>query len=63
MTQAETVLAKLKRRPLRGITPLDFPKGYRLGARIYDLRRKGHDIQTIDSGAGKLARYRLVSAA
>ncbi|PUB87045.1 MAG: hypothetical protein DBP02_02025 [gamma proteobacterium symbiont of Ctena orbiculata] len=59
MTKTETVLSKLKRRPVRGITPLDFPKGFRLGARIHDLRCKGHDILTIDSGVGKLARYRL----
>ena len=60
MTKTETVLTKLQRRPVRGITALDFPKGFRLGARIYDLRYKGYMIVTLDSGAGKLARYRLV---
>jgi hypothetical protein len=62
VTKKELVLEKLQRRPIRGVTALDFPTGFRVAARIHDLRRKGYDILTIESGVGKLARYRLVDA-
>ena len=45
MTQAEAILADLKRG--KSITPFDALYDYgclRLGARIYDLKRAGHPI-------------------
>ena len=42
MTQAEAILADLKRG--KSITPLDDYGCLRLGARIYDLKRAGHPI-------------------
>jgi hypothetical protein len=61
MSEKERVLEELKRRPKSGITALDFPRGYRLSARICELRSMGVDIETMVSGKGKLARYRLAS--
>jgi hypothetical protein len=59
MSEKNRVLGLLKRRPKKGITPLDFPPGYRLASRIGELRGMGIAIDTVDSGKGKLARYRL----
>ncbi|MCG7931929.1 MAG: hypothetical protein N0E44_18000 [Candidatus Thiodiazotropha lotti] len=60
MSEKIRVLKKLKRRPKAGITALDFPTGYRLASRIGELRKMGIDIETMQSGKTKLARYRLV---
>ena len=64
MTHAEAILSDLRRG--KKITPLDALEDYgcfRLGARIYDLRREGHPIQTEnfrDPQSGKhYARYWL----
>lgn len=44
----------------KGITPLQFPTGFRLGARIFQLRHEyGMDIENIKEA--ELARYVLVS--
>jgi hypothetical protein len=50
----------LKKAKCKGITVADFPKGYRLAARIGDLRDLDHDIITVRSGRGGLARYILI---
>lgn len=42
----EKVLAKLKVKR-RGITFADFARGFRLGARVFDLREAGHRIVTV----------------
>jgi len=62
MTQADRVLELLRQRGREGITVLDFPVGFRLSARIKDLRDAGYSIPTgtreLPSGA-RIARYRL----
>jgi hypothetical protein len=64
MSQAAEILRDLKRG--KKITPLDGLRVYgslRLGARIYDLKRKGHPIKTetiTDRKSGKrYARYSM----
>jgi hypothetical protein len=65
MTQNDWVLDALKRGP---VTPMDALKGigcFRLSARVLDLRRAGHNIQTeyYTTPTGKVvARYHLVQA-
>lgn len=62
MTQNEWVLEALKRGP---VTPIDALQGcgcFRLGARILELRKAGHDIHTehYKTPSGKVvARYHL----
>ena len=64
-TQTARLLAHLKSG--RTITPLEALRKYgtlRLGARIWDLKRDGHDIRSrlVDIGQGKrVARYLLVN--
>ena len=46
MTQTQWILEQLKRGPL---TPIDALQGcgcFHLGARIYELRQQGHEIET-----------------
>jgi hypothetical protein len=60
MTQAARVLALLKSRGSQGVTFLDFPQGFRLGARIFDLKASGHDIDPIPvelPGGTRTVRY------
>ena len=61
MTQADRVLALLRRHG--AVTVLDFPAGFRLAARVKDLRDRGHVIDTETAtlhGTGtKVARYVL----
>lgn len=64
-SQTDLVLAMLRRRGEAGVTPLDALDGvgsFRLGARIFELRRQGHVIrnlwQTTTEGA-RIARYVL----
>lgn len=56
-----SVLARMKRKR-RGVTFDDFQTGFRLGARIFDLRRAGFSIVTVrehlDNGSTR-ARYVL----
>lgn len=49
MTQTEIVLDVLKGAGKRGITAFDALRYniFRLGARVYDLRRLGYEIRTI----------------
>lgn len=54
-----TVYAKLKDARSAGISVADFPKGFRLAARIYDLREMGYDIATVRP-LNKQARYVLL---
>jgi len=62
MTAYERVLEKLKRQKY-GITFQDFPAGFRLAARIYDLRNSGYDIQGhwVKNGDCRWIRYILMS--
>ena len=67
MTQVDRILRHL--RDYGSITPVDALKEYgcmRLGARIYDLKRQGHDIRTERETAlnrygerTSFARYRM----
>lgn len=67
MTQSDRILRHL--RDYGSITPVDALKEYgcmRLGARIYDLKRQGHDIRTERETAlnrygekTSFARYRM----
>lgn len=68
MTQTELILADLKRG--RKISPIDALEDYgcfRLGARIWELKRDGHPIKTelvSDPKSGKhYARYSMTVAA
>ena len=59
MTQADRVLADLRRYP---VDIRDYPPGFRLAARIKDLRDAGYDIETTTitlPGGTKAARYTL----
>lgn len=59
MTQADRVLVDLRRGP---VDIRDYPAGFRLAARIKDLRDAGHDIDTTTlalPGGAKVARYAL----
>lgn len=62
-TQADQILAHLKSgETLTPLEALDKFGCFRLGARIWDLKREGHDIQTefVEVGEGKrVAKYRL----
>ncbi len=40
----EKVLSKLNVKVFKGVTFADFPNGFRLAARIYDLRKSGYEI-------------------
>ncbi len=69
MAQAEQILRYLQTHK-RGITPIDALRKFgcfRLGARIYDLRKEGHDIKTVNEpspdGEKHWARYCLVKSA
>lgn len=64
MSQADTILRMLQERP-QGITPMDAlmeAGSFRAAARISDLRREGHNIETrmVTTANGKrVARYVL----
>lgn len=53
----QAVLGKLVSAKKRGITFSDFPVGFRLGARIFELRGSGFHIQTVREELGN-GRYR-----
>ena len=63
-TQTDRLLEYLQEHP-EGITPLEALKvigTFRLAARVYDLRKRGHRIVEQDevvSGGARVARYRL----
>lgn len=64
MSQTTDILAMLKSNP-EGITPLDALRwcgSLRLAARISELRREGHRIETVierTPNGSNVARYRL----
>jgi hypothetical protein len=64
-TQTEAILAALKEG--RELTPLDALREFgcfRLGARVYDLKKQGYDIATsmVDVGDGvRVAKYKLLA--
>lgn len=62
MSQAQTILAMLKRGPVTPLDALQEAGCLRLAARIADLRAEGHDITTEEfkTPNGKhIARYHL----
>lgn len=68
MTKNERVLELLERHGRNGLTALEAMHlgcGMRLGARIFELREQGHDIEadfvTVQTatGSARVARYRL----
>lgn len=65
MTQTDALLDLLRRRGPVGVTPLDALDAigsFRLGARVWDLRRAGHDIRREwweTPGGARVARYVL----
>ena len=64
MTQAERVLVLLAVRGAEGVTVDDFPRGFRLAARIADLRSAGNPITTKTSilpGGARIACYQLAA--
>lgn len=61
MTQTQAILKHLQSGP---ITPLEALRRYgcfRLGARIYDLKRAGHSIksESVERNGKRFARYSL----
>ena len=64
-TQCAAILALLRERGSEGLTPIDalnLVGSFRLGARIWDLRQEGYDIETQshETPAGaRVARYVL----
>ena len=64
MSQADNILRDLRAgKKLTPLDSLDEHDCWRLGARIYDLRRQGHDIKTehiVNEVTGKrYARYSM----
>lgn len=60
MSQANLILEALKAG--ESITPLDALNRFscfRLGARIFDLRKKGYDIENVGTDDGNYACYKL----
>ena len=65
-TQNARILSHLKKgRPIDGMTALRLYGSWRLGARIWELKRAGHRIEKtmVRSGRKCWARYELVRAA
>lgn len=48
MSQCDDILGHLKRGPISAIEALNSYGCFRLAARIKDLRKQGHDIETRD---------------
>lgn len=63
MSQKDRILNHLKRRPLTPLQALNLYDCLRLGARVYELRNQGHQIDTewVEKGGKRYARYRLVA--
>lgn len=60
-SQNARVLARLRRGPLSLMSAFRELRVFRLAARIYDLRRAGHDIKTVTRKANPHdATYHLV---
>jgi hypothetical protein len=62
MSQLQQILNHLRRAPLDPLTALKRYGCFRLGARIWDLKRKGFAIRTawVRQGGKRFARYQLV---
>lgn len=67
---AERILARLRRGPLTPLEAMREGLGMRLGARILELRERGHEIETkhvevtnADGTVSRVARYVLVREA
>lgn len=64
MSQGATLLKMLREEGKRGVSVHDliYKRGItRAAAIVHQLRERGYDIQTVDEGAGRLARYVLVA--
>lgn len=63
MSQCENILEHMKRAPINPIQALNLYGCFRLAARIRDLRKQGHEIETVDvdNGSKTFAEYRLVA--
>ena len=61
MSQESQILSHLKRGPITPLQALKLYGCFRLAARIYDLRFKGHEIdaRTIEVNGKQVAQYRL----
>ena len=61
-SQTEAILRHLQRAPITPLEALNKYGCFRLGARIYDLRRLGHSIksETVERDGKKFARYSLI---
>jgi hypothetical protein len=66
MTQTDAILAHLEHKPITPLEALNEYGCFRLGARIYDLKRQGHNIsrEMIEVGreGKRVAQYRLEGA-
>ena len=51
-TQKDAILEMLKDGPVTPMTALSYAGCYRLAARIFDLRRDGHDISRTEDADG-----------
>lgn len=52
-TKAMLVLERLQKAGAGGVTNVELTKTcLRYGARIYELRAEGHDVETVDEGRG-----------
>jgi hypothetical protein len=62
-TQAQRILAHLRRAPIDPLTALRKYGCFRLGARVWDLKQAGYDIRSriVSERGKKFARYVLVA--
>lgn len=65
MTQADAILKAMQTgRTISAIEALDRFGCFRLAARILDLRRAGHEVETVreEANGKRYARYRLIKS-
>ena len=65
MNQCDAILRELRKGPLTPMDALSKLGCFRLAARIYDLRERGHVIHTVEWPVSdkRVARYHLVREA
>lgn len=62
-TQRNQILAHLREKPITPLEALNLYGCFRLGARVFDLREAGYQIETDmveTEGGARVARYKLV---
>ena len=61
MTQSQQILQHLRKSPLTPLEALSLYGCFRLGARVHELRREGHRIESrmVQSNGKHYAEYRL----